>query len=355
MDFDHDTVDKTLIVRLGAIGDIILSNPALAAVRTRFPKTSIHLLIDHNFSEIARDNPNIDDILLFPAKNEPKRHKKLFQFIKNVRSDKYDLVIDLDGTPRSAWLTFFTGGKIRLGPGTDWRSNFAYTLHSPSPEPVEHNQKTQRSILNPLGVDLSAQPVFFLSVDQESVAAIKERLTSFGMSFDRPTALLLPGAQDREKKWPAEKMGILARWLVDEKDMAVVIAGAESCKDEIDRIRKTSGYALPALTEFTLAELIALIDIADLVVCNHSGPMHIAGVLNRPTIALFGPTDPLVWAPVGKRKIILTPTPMECMPCSHDKECPYKGDYCTSRIEVGEVKRAVNRLAAFDAISGDHN
>ena len=117
--------------------------------------------------------------------------------------------------------------------------------------------------------------------------------------------------------------------------------------NEIERIRKSSGYALPFLDEFSLSELTALIDLADLVICNDSGPMHIAGVLNRPTVAIFGPTDPNVWAPVGSDKVVLTPAPMECMPCDTEQECPHRSDYCVSRIELGEVQRAVNRIGVI--------
>jgi ADP-heptose:LPS heptosyltransferase len=141
-------------------------------------------------------------------------------------------------------------------------------------------------------------------------------------------------------------MGELARWLVDEKKVAVFLAGSPADGPEIRKIRNASGYALPFFTELKLGELVALINRSALVVCNDSGPMHIAGVLNIPTIALFGPSDPHIWAPVGERNITLACAPMECMPCDQ-KHCPYEGNHCMTRISVDEVKRAVGRIGVL--------
>ena len=163
--------------------------------------------------------------------------------------------------------------------------------------------------------------------------------------FDRPIVVLHPGGRVPLKQWPSAKMGQLAKWLADDMGVAVVLAGSEKDTEEIRIIRRASGYALPWFTDLSLGELSALLTLARLLVCNDSGPMHMAGVLDVPTVAMFGPSDPLLWAPVGSRKRIVTCAPMECMPCDQ-KNCPRHGDHCMMRIEVNEVKSAVKRLLA---------
>ena len=340
-------IKKIIVFRPGPMGKVILANPALAAIRQIFTKATIHLFVDEEFYELVQGNKNIDEFILFSKNGNHKTHRDKYKFIKALRAAEYDLAIDLDGGALTAWLSFLSKAPRRIGRPGGLRSKICYNLYGEKSEPGDHNWKEQFFAISGIEPDLPENPKFSISVSEEDSVAVKEKLNSFGMTFDRKTVLLLPGARVREQKWPIEKTGILARWLVDEKEVAVVLAGAGSGVNEIERIRKSSGYALPFLDEFSLSELTALIDLADLVICNDSGPMHIAGVLNRPTVAIFGPTDPNVWAPVGSDKVVLTPAPMECMPCDTEQECPHRSDYCVSRIELGEVQRAVNRIGVI--------
>lgn len=346
MTHDLDSVKKILVLRYRSIGDILLANPSLAGLRHRFPDATIDLLVDDVFAELLYKNRNVDHVLLNERKPLKKGLRAEWGRLMEIRSGNYDLVVDLQAGPRGAWAALFSGAKVRVGHLFRFRNRICYNLYGEAPEPDEHSWRVQFKTVRPLGIDWPGEPDFFLQTSEDSAVSAQRKLEDRGLMFDRPLVVLHPGARVQVKRWPAAKMGALARWLVDEKNAAVILAGSGADEEEIKLIRRVSGYALPYFTDFTIGELTAVLATADLLVCNDSGPMHMAGVLDTPTVAMFGPSDPSLWAPMGSNKVIVTAEPMECMPCDQ-KKCPYVGDHCMTRIEVDEVKRAVDKLGVF--------
>ncbi len=344
MNLPSKSIRRILVLRYRSIGDILLSNPSLKALRENFPNATIDILVDDSFEEIVRNNPNVDNVILHKRKVTGSRLMEDLALIKKLRAEKYDIAVDLHAGPRSAWGTLLSGIKIRVGHHFSFRNRFCYNMKAETPEPDDHTWRVQYKVVRPLGIEWPAKPSFHLTVTEDSKNAMRARLEKAGLMFDRPMVLLHPGARVQFKKWPAKNMGQLARWMVDERNSAVILAGSGADEEEIEAIRKAAGYALPAFTDLSLGELSALIKISNLVVCNDSGPMHMAGVLNTPTISLFGPSDPAIWGPIGEKNFSITCSPpMDCMPC-FQKGCPHEGDHCMTRIEVSNVKRAVDRL-----------
>ncbi|MBI5816550.1 MAG: lipopolysaccharide heptosyltransferase II [Nitrospinae bacterium] len=338
---------KILALRYRSIGDIILSNPALAGLRRTFPQAQIHMLVDDVFAEILNGNPNVDRVITSPRKPEGPQWKADLEMVKTLRAENYDITVDLHGGPRSSWFSLLSGAKIRAGHPFRWRNRVCYNVNAKTPAADDHTWKVQFLVAEALGAKWPDEPEFILAVSDESRRTMAEKMSKEGFTFDRPLILLHPGARIDVKRWPADRMGELARWLVDKKGVAVALAGSAADTEEIKRIRGASGYAIPFFTGLSLGELAALIERSAAIVCNDSGPMHMAGALHIPTVALFGPSDPHVWEPVGCRKIIITPPPMDCMPCGQ-KGCPKEGNHCMTRIGVNEVKTAVERLGVLN-------
>lgn len=341
-----DNIRKILVLRYRSIGDILLSNPALIGLRHRFPKANIHMVVDAPFVELLYNNPNVDVVIKHARKPDRPRWKDDLEMIKKLRSEKYDLAVDLHGGPRSSWTTLFSGARIRIGHRFRWRNYICYNMGGEPPSPTDHTWYVQFLTVKPLGIESPEYPRFHLDLPESEAEAMIIRLESAGFAFDHPLVLLHPGARVDFKRWPAEKMGELARWLVDEKQAAVALAGSAADVEEIKKIRRASGYALPYFTDLSIGELATLIKTSSLIVCNDSGPMHMAGVLGTPVVALFGPSDPQVWEPVGRRKVIVTCPPLECMPCDQ-KGCPRAGNHCMTLIGVDEVKQAVERIGVI--------
>jgi lipopolysaccharide heptosyltransferase II len=349
MKFYPGSIRKILVLRYRSIGDILLANPSLRGLRATFPKAKIHIIVDDVFEDILLRNPNVDRVILNPRKPAAAKWKADLEMALKLRAEKYDVAVDLHGGPRSAVFTLLSGAKWRVGHAFRLRNRLSYNIPVATAHGDEHTWKVQFKAVAELGVKWPGAPEFFLAVSEASAASVSERLKKSGFSLDRPLVLLHPGARVAVKRWPAERMGELARWLVDEKGAAVFLAGSTADEEEIRKIRAASGYALPYFTDLKIGELAALISRSAMIVCNDSGPMHIAGVLSIPTIALFGPSDPHIWAPVGEKKIMLACAPMECMPCDQ-KQCPYDGNHCMTRISVDEVKRAVGRMGVLGCV-----
>ncbi|MBI4828203.1 MAG: lipopolysaccharide heptosyltransferase II [Nitrospinae bacterium] len=336
---------KLLVIRYRSIGDILLSNPTLAALRVRYPRAQIHFLIDDRFEELLYANPNVDKLILWRRSGKATLREE-WEFISRLRAERYDAAIDLQGGPRGAITTLLSGAPIRCGQPYRLRNKLCYNRYAPSGAPDEHSWRVQFHAAEPLGVTPPDKPELFLKFSGEQGASARKKLEDAGLIFDRPLVILHPGARVREKRWPAENMGRLARWLADERRLAVILAGSAADAEEIKTIRRASGYALPFFTDLGLGELAAMISTCDLLVANDSGPMHMAGALGTPCVALFGPSDPSLWAPLGNKCAVVTPDPMECMPCDQ-KGCARGDDYCMARIPLEDVQQAVDRLRAL--------
>ncbi len=343
MKYDPEAIQKILVLRYRSIGDILLSNPTLKALRDKFPDAEIHFLADDLFEDLMRNNPNIDKVIAHQRNADNNGLGAKWADIKLLRDQEYDLAVDLQTGPRGAYTTWLCGAKIRMGHPYRFRNRLCYNIYGDPPQPDDHTWQVQFRTILPLEVECPEKPEFLLDVPDSEMKSIRKLLENEGLQFDRPVVLIHPGARVQIKRWPAEQMGQLARWLVDKKNKAVILAGNDADEDEIMEIRKASGYALPYFTQLDLNQLAALIKTSNMLICNDSGPMHMAGVLNVPTVALFGPSDPTVWAPMGKKKEIVTCDPMECMPCDQ-KGCHIEGAHCMTRIELNDVKRAVDKL-----------
>ena len=343
MNFDHALIRKILVLRYRSIGDILLSNPSLAALKKTFPHAVIHFVVDDIFEGLLHNNRNVDKVILNPRKILQRGFMADLAFVKMLREERYDLAVDLQAGPRGAVMSLLSGASLRIGHHFKLRNRLCYNLAADAPLSDDHSWKVQFKVVSALGAPWPEEPEFFLDFPEEATASVTEKLEKAGLLFDRPIVILHPGARVMVKKWPAGKMGAMARWLVDEKQLAVILVGAEADEEELKAIRRAAGYALPAFTGLTLWELAALIKMADMIVCNDSGPMHMAGVLDTPVVALFGPSDPTIWGPVGQRKTIVSCGPMECQPCDQNS-CGYEGNHCMTRIDLEEVKKSFERL-----------
>lgn len=343
MNFDPASIRKILVLRLRSIGDILLSNPSLAALKRTFPRAVIHFVVDDIFEDLLYNNKNVDKVVTNARKKSDRGILADIAFIRRLRKEHYDLAVDLQAGPRGAYAALFSGARLRIGHHLKPRNWLCYNMKAEAPYPDDHSWQVQFKVVTPLGAQWPEEPEFFLDFPESATLSVMKRMEDAGLMFDRPMALLHPGARTAVKRWPAEKMGALARWMADEMQMAVILAGSAADEEEIKNIRRSSGYALPAFTDLTLWELAALIKMSALMVCNDSGPMHMAGVLDTPVVAIFGPSDPALWGPVGQRKMVVTCEPMECQPCDQNN-CIHEGDHCTSRIELSETQRAVERL-----------
>jgi heptosyltransferase-1 len=275
-----------LVLRLGSLGDIVHTFPAVAALREAFPAAEIvwlthprwHLLVKS--SGLASEIRNI----------EPRSLPSLRRAIAQIRASRWDAAIDYQGLWKAAALPFFGGVRRRIGFSSDTIREFGvpvlYTdrVKAQSTHIAEQNGE--------LSVRVGAQRVaapFSLCVSPESQSAVRAQLQRCGV--DR-YIVLSPGGGWRSKCWPAERFGVLCREIRNSLGVRCVVNYGPGESDLAEAVRVASGDATPLLYDGELRHLMALLRNAICVVGGDTGPLHLAIALGTPAVGLYGPTDP---------------------------------------------------------------
>ena len=298
--------NKILIVKPSSLGDIVHSLPFLNAIKTRFPNSPIHWVVAKGFEGLLDGHPMIDRLWVInkdtwkKIKNVKGTISELKTLSQDLKKEKYDLVIDLQGLLRSGMITAATGARLRIGfKEAREGSRFFYT----------HKIEGGKDIH---AVDRYLKIAAFLGCDSTDISfpfPPSEVPSSFHVNKDY--AVIVPGARWKTKRWPEEEFGQLTARL----PLQSVIVGSAADKYISGLIVSLSqGKALSLAGKTSLKELIGIMRDAKFVVSNDSGPMHIAAALGIPVFAIFGPTDPARTGPYGTTHTIIK-SDAPCAPC----------------------------------------
>jgi ADP-heptose:LPS heptosyltransferase len=312
--------------------------------------------VDDTFADICFDHPYISNLVL-NRRDRGELSKWAFlkhnlRFMWRIRKQKYDMVIDLHGDRQSSWLSLFSGANYRLGRQSRFKNRFAYNITVPKAAQGQHTSDLILETLLPLDVAIPEDKNFFLRYRESDSEFIKNFLGKYGITENDLIVVIHPGARKPEKQLPAEKFGVIARWLNDEIGAKVVYSGKNDDIADIADIVKESGKRGLLVTNLTFGQLAALIDLSGLYFGNDSAPTQMAAALGVPTVAFFGPSDPDVWEPLGSSVKVVRNLPlMECQPCNEKKVCKMTGDQCMTKIKISEVKRVALNLLSKQSTS----
>jgi heptosyltransferase-1 len=311
-------MERLLIVRLSAMGDVIHALPAAQALRQAFPHARIGWLIEERWVELlcaprtprqgprSPRRPLVDWVHTVDLKGW---RKSLFSIHtlegiarvwNDIRAAQYEVAIDLQGAIRSAVLARWSGAPIVYGAKEPRESPAALWYTRQVTTQRAHVIEQTLSIVEALaGRNLSYEPVEFPS-DSAAEERITQQLQHAGVS---EFAILNPGAGWGAKQWPAERYGAVAVALAKCGLQSVVNfgPGEESLAREVEA--SSEGAARPL--QCSISELVALTRRARLFVGGDTGPLHLAAALRVPIVAIFGPTDPKRNGPYGTRSIVL--------------------------------------------------
>ena len=306
---------KMLIVKPSSLGDVVHSLPFLNSMKRCFPKAEIHWVIAKGLEGLLEDHPMIDKLIIINKDLWKKLSqtgntlKEIRELFKQLRHEKYDMVVDLQGLLRSGLITLATHAPLRIGFSEAREgSRFFYTKKVKAGKDI-HAVDRYMKVAEELGCDVNDR-VFPFPLSN-SVAHETGKQANLG-----PYAVLVPGARWKTKIWPAESFGKVASML----PLRSVIVGARADRTIADAVVSHSGEKAVSLAgETSLRELIEIMRTAEVVITNDSGPMHIAAALNIPVIALFGPTSPAKTGPYGRGHVVLQSQAV-CVPC-FKREC----------------------------------
>lgn len=314
----RSNVDRVLIVRLSAMGDVIHTLPAVQAIRQAFPTAQIGWLIEERWTELlcspgtprrgplSPGRPLVDWVHVVRLAGW---RRSLFQMTtveqiarvwNDVRSVKYQVAIDLQGAIRSAVLARFSSAPVIYG-SRQTRESPATLFYTRQEIPRgTHVIEQNLSILDDfIGGSVTAGRVE-LPRDATAEQRVADRLCEAGV---HDFAIINPGAGWGAKRWPAHRYGEVARALARCGLQCVVNYGPG--EDQLAREAESASEGAAKALAFSITELIALTRRAKLFIGGDTGPLHLAAALRVPVVAIFGPTDPVRNGPYGTRSIVL--------------------------------------------------
>ncbi len=335
-----------LIVKLSAIGDVIHTLPSLAALRRLYPDAHITWVVEEAASGLVLHHPLLNRVIIFRRKKWIEDFKKgNFQsvrqdtcsFLEELRSRRYDLVIDFHGLLKSVMVVLASGGKRKLGYDS-WQELSGLFLNEKIPEDM-NKHAVDRYLDFPRYLGAEPGPAeFILPVNAETESRSRMLMDSYSLASKKFIAVN-PVAYWETKLWDNEKFADLADLIKDRMKMDVVFTGSRK-EDAADIVSRMRGEGINLGGETTLTELACIYKDALAVISTDSGPMHLAAATGTPVIALFGPTDPARTGPYGTGHVIIR-ADLSCSPCLL-KKCPTRK--CMTDIQPEQVLAAVEKL-----------
>jgi lipopolysaccharide heptosyltransferase I len=364
---------RILLIKPSAAGDVVHTLPVLEKLRRRYPRARIDWLLTPENAQLVQGHPAVSNILLF-ARREFSRDgarrlsaaASVLELIREIQATRYEMVIDLHGQLRTGLFTMVSQAPIRIGfdrpirrtastfqgrrlgniPSRGWAgaregSWLAYTHRIPIPTLEAHAVERNLWVGQMLGFD-NEPPVFNLPVSPEAEARISEHLAAHA-ARGRPMAIVAPGTMWETKHWKPEGFAGVARALVENGFLPVFVGskGERALNGDIHA-------RAPGSTDFTgqtsLADVVALIRRAAVVVTNDSGVMHIAAALGKPAISIFGPTNPVHVGPYGQPGSVVR-LDLPCSPCNYRRlaQCP-NGHACMRDLTVEMVMDRIREV-----------
>ncbi|MBI3317935.1 MAG: lipopolysaccharide heptosyltransferase II [Candidatus Omnitrophica bacterium] len=331
---------RILVVKLSAIGDVALVTPSLRALRGRFPKAHLTVLVGRSARELLHRCPYLDELIVFdPARD--RSPLRIWRLAGKLRSLQLDLVVDFQNSRISHWIGFLAGAPQRYGyGGRRWSWLLTHRMEGlfARTPPVEQ----QFRLLQLLGIQ-GATASLELWPGPADEARVDEILRDAWLAEHQPLVVIHPGAQWLSKRWPVQRYADLIDRLAAAAKVRVVLTGSASERPIGEEIAiRSKAKPILAMGLTSLNELNALARRAQAFVSGDTAGLHIAAAAGVPLVALFGSTDPLRHLPPAPQ-VKLLKAELPCSPC-YRRVCPRPGNghmECMRRITVEEVLEAV--------------
>jgi lipopolysaccharide heptosyltransferase I len=343
---------RVLIVRLGALGDIVHAIPVAAALRRAFPAVRLDWLVSARHREILDLVPVIDRRLVIDdrlagtglrtaGRGDLPPPTPMLAAIRELRGARYDVALDLQGLFKSAVLARASGAARVVGFASAYlREPLARVFYTEAHEPdgIPHVVFQNLALLQALDLTVVAPEFPIERVDSAAAVHVREQTSG-------RYALLNPGAAWPNKRWPPSRFGAVAMSLRDRHKLTSVALwgpGERSIAEDVVASSKGAAILSPPTS---VADLVALARGAALMISGDTGPTHIGAAVGTPIVGIFGPTRPARNGPWAADDVTVSRNAV-CQ-CHHLRRCR-RVTMCLMDIEVGEVVGAVERRLASE-------
>ena len=348
--------DRILVIRLGALGDVIRTLPAVKALRSSYPGAHLTWLVERGSADVVDAAGFTDETMVFPreelvdalrAADGLAFLRSLLAFTRRLRDRRFDLTLDFHGILKSGLLARLSGAPIRYGFGSVLAKEFAEVFanrHVDVPTPAISRYERNAALLKGLVPDAKIPDEPFLTPSPLAAARLTARLRVSGRDEERGFVLMHPGSSPRAryKRYAPSAWAEVARRLAAEGVPVWIAAGRtgeeRALAAEVLRLANNTLVSAPEARGFD--DLLALLDRASVFVSCDSGPLHAASLAGIPVVQLLGPTDPIQNAPWQHSPALRAHVPQPCSPCRRGCADPV----CMSAISPAQVARKVHEL-----------
>jgi lipopolysaccharide heptosyltransferase II len=328
-----DTVKSILIIKPGAIGDLLQITPTIRELKKRMPNARITIMVGiEGTIPLFTYNPHVAEVLVYDRKGRHKGVAAFCRLLWQIVSTRYDVVINFQRSNIGIWLITLAALPLKVL--------------------VYHKTRTRRihAVLNhletirPLGIDIEHADLELelrIPVEDEQIA---ETIIQAADLAGRPLIAINPGASNLIKCWPTHKFSKLIDRLQREMNVGVVVVGGPGEQSLYDSIAENLEHPpLNLIGKTSLLTLGAILKRCVTLVSGDTGPLHLATAVGTRVVALFGAIDPDRTGPIGKGHVVVRHPDVPCVPCVAKKCTNPVCLECMEKIEVGEV---------FDIIAG---
>lgn len=328
-----------LVVRLGALGDVVHTVPAVAALREAFPRARIDWVVDARHAPFVELVSAVDRVVPLGEASVPA----WVDLVGRLRPSRYDVALDFQGLLKSAVLARASGAQRVIG-FSIWhlREKTARPFYSE----VETREQPAHVIQKNLGLlsrlDVRATEVEFPLTRVLSPA--RDRMVE--EAAGRPIAIINPGAAWPNKRWPAVRYGEVAAFVRDVRGMVPFVLWGPDERALAQSVIDASSGAARIAPPTTIADVLEVSREASLMVSGDTGPLHIAAAAGTPVVAIFGPTDPARNGPWSPDDVVVSR--FTACGCHYARRCRQSA-WCLADVEVAEVTAAIQQRLSSGA------
>lgn len=351
------SAQNILCVRLDTIGDVIMTTPAMRALKTSHPDRRITLMTSSAGAAIAPLIPELDDVIVYDSpwlKLTAPRHDSApeYAMIERLRRAEFDAAVIFTVYSQnplpSAFLCYMADIPLRLAHCHENPYQLLTTwIKDPEPDQlIRHEVQRQLDLVASVGCTV-ADDRMRLEIPLSVCQQVQTRLSNLGIDLDRPWVVIHPGATAPSRRYPPEHFAIVARQLVQDANLQVLFTGTESERELVESIQQAMGvFAYSLVDRLTLRELTALLQLAPLLISNNTGPAHIAAAVGTPVVDLYALTNPQ-HTPWGvPNRVLFHDVP--CRIC-YKSICPEGHHNCLRLLEPETVVAAALELLEDNA------
>lgn len=329
---------RILIIQLRAIGDVILTTPAIRVLKRHFPNAAIDFLANPAPAEVLAGNPHLSQVLVYPYKSND-----LIGFLKYcfmLARNNYDISVDYLGTPATALMSLISRAPTRAGYSLRFRK-IAYTHYERDYRSDIYNALTKFSLLRPLGItDEETETEIFIPGEAQDWA---DRLFAEKGWTPAGVVAVAPYAKRPARRWLPERFAQVAEWLQSNGHPVILLWGPGE-RDYVEAVKRQIDPPADLSPQTSLMQLVAILKRCRLLVCNCGGTKHVAVAVGTPTMTIHGPTDPRVWTPSDDPRHAFVRAELDCLNCGKRQCDPLE---CMEKVSAEQVIEVIQKMGVL--------